>query len=150
MTNSKLRHIGIALTLAGAFTLSTGAYAGSGMLDFKTMDKNGDGKLSPEEHEECAKKMFETMDANKDGNVTAAEMDAAHETIAGKKAHKGEMTSADKIKTIDTNNDGQVSADEHAAGSRKMFGMMDTDHDGAVNKTEMTTGHKKMMKPASK
>ena len=116
--------------------------AASGM---EGMDTNGDGKISPEEHAAGAARMFEAMDANKDGKVTAAEMDAAHEKVTGQKAVKGELTAADKIKVIDADGDGVLTAEEHAAGSRKMFAMMDTDKDGFVSKQELAAGHAKML-----
>jgi Ca2+-binding EF-hand superfamily protein len=113
---------------------------------FKSMDTDGDGKISAAEHVAAAKKMFELMDANKDGKVTAEEMTAAHEKMTGKKAGPGEMSSAEKIKVIDTDGDGALSADEHAAGSKMMFEKMDTNKDGFLTKAEMTAGHKKLMK----
>ena len=86
------------------------------------------------------------MDANRDGKVTAAEMDAAHQRVTGKKAKKTDMSSADKIKVIDTDGDGILTAEEHAAGSRAMFEKMDTDKDGFLTKDELAAGHAQMMK----
>lgn len=113
---------------------------------FKAMDADGDGRLSPDEHAVGAKRMFDTMDANKDGTVTIAEMDAVHKNIPGKEAKSSDLSSVEKIKAVDTNGDGQLSAEEHAAGSRKMFGKMDTDRDGFLSRAELTAGHEKMLK----
>lgn len=44
----------------------------------KTVDTNGDGKLTAEEHAVGSKMMFDKMDANKDGFVGKAELDAGH------------------------------------------------------------------------
>jgi Ca2+-binding EF-hand superfamily protein len=119
--------------------------AGQSMSSFQAMDANHDGKISRDERVAAAKKMFTTMDANKDGKATAAEMDAAHERVTGQKAKKGDMTSAEKIEVIDTDADGILTAEEHAAGSRKMFDTMDADKDGALTETEMTAGHANML-----
>jgi Ca2+-binding EF-hand superfamily protein len=150
MENNKLRSIGMGLSLAGAFFFSWSVQAGSGMADFDILDRNGDGKLSQGEHQENARQMFEAMDANADGTVTAAELEATHELISGKKDQKGRMPVAEMIAVIDTNNDGKISAEEHEAGAKRMFEMLDTDKDGAVTKSEMTAGHKKLMKSTSK
>ena len=115
---------------------------------FESMDTNGDGKISPDEHTAAATRMFEKMDTNADGKVTAAEMTAAKQNLTGKKPAKGEMTSAEKIKTIDTNGDGVLTADEHQAGAQSMFDKMDTDHDGYLTKSEMKAGHEKYMHKA--
>jgi Ca2+-binding EF-hand superfamily protein len=116
------------------------------MSGFQAMDANHDGKVSRDEHAAAARKMFVTMDANKNDKVTAAEMDAAHEKVAGQKAKPGDMTAAEKIKVIDTDADGILTAEEHAAGSRKMFDTMDTDKDGALSEAELAAGHAKMLR----
>jgi Ca2+-binding EF-hand superfamily protein len=112
---------------------------------FNAMDANADGKMSPDEHAAGAKKMFETMDANKDGTVTSGEMETAREKVAGQKSTKASMSSAEKIKVIDTNGDGVLTAEEHAAGSKRMFDKMDTDRDGFLSKEELAAGHEKML-----
>jgi Ca2+-binding EF-hand superfamily protein len=145
------RRMVLGMTAVGGLVIGTSAWAGGddkkggAEHEFSKMDTNGDGKVSADEHAAGAKKMFEMMDANKDGKVTADEMTAAHEQVAGAKAHKTDMTAADKIKMIDTNNDGTVSADEHAEGSKKMFERMDTNKDGFLTKAELSAGHSKMM-----
>ena len=129
---------------AGAQPAADPKSAGDPM--WKTMDANGDGKISPEEHAAGASRMFATMDANGDGRVTAEEMAAAHGKVTGARPAPGEMTAAEKIKVIDTDGDGVLSAAEHTAGSKAMFDRMDTDKDGFLSKAEMAAGHAMKMR----
>ena len=149
MRSNKLNRLtGFALGVAGVFgfaLLPSAAFASNPEARFESMDANGDGKISPDEHTAAASRMFETMDTNADGKVTAAEMTAAKQNLTGKKAEKGELTAAEKIKKVDTNGDGVLTADEHAAGAKTMFDKMDTDHDGYLTKAEVKAGHDKLM-----
>src|SRR5262245_625428 len=133
---------GFALAIAGVcgFGLRSVALADNPEARFESMDANGDGRISPDEHAAEAARMFDKMDANNDGKVTAAEMTAAHQKVTGKKAEKGEMTAAEKIKMLDTNGDGVLTADEHATGAKSMFDKMDTDHDSYLTKAEIKAG----------
>ena len=114
------------------------------------MDTNKDGKVSAEKHAAASKKMFAMMDANRDGKVTATEMTGAYPRFTSKKARKSDMFAAEKIKVIDTDGDGILRAEEHAAGSRVMFGKTDTDKDGFLTKDEIAAGHAQMMKKPSR
>lgn len=51
----------------------------------KTLDTDGDGKLSAAEHAAGSQKMFSASDANGDGSVDAAEMQAAHDRLMTRK-----------------------------------------------------------------
>lgn len=53
----------------------------------RTIDTNGDGVLSAQEHEEGSRRMFGKMDADHDGNLSAGEIDAGHETMMRKKTN---------------------------------------------------------------
>ena len=156
MDQPKLKYLIAGMMAAGALAFAPSARAhdkGGAGHEFKMMDTNGDGKLSPEEHAAGAKKMFEMMDADKDGMVNADEMDAAHEHMMGKKGKhhpKGQMSSADKIKAVDTDGNGTLTAAEHEAGAKKMFEMMDTDKDGFLSKSELAAGHARLMKKPAK
>lgn len=48
---------------------------GGGMGNLMSFDKDGDGKVSPEELPEPMRPMFERMDANADGFIDQAEID---------------------------------------------------------------------------
>lgn len=143
------RFAGLAFGAAGLLGVASPSIAFADQeAGFESTDANGDGKISPDEHAAAASRMFESMDANGDGKVTAAEMTAAHQKMTGKKAAKGEMSAADKIKMFDTNGDGVLTADEHAAAARTMFDKMDTDQDSYLTKAEVKAGHEKYMHKA--
>ena len=136
--------------MLASLAFGAGPKAGKAGAEFAAMDANKDGKVSAEEHAAASKKMFDMMDASRDGKVTAAEMTAAHQRVTGKKAKKSDMSSTDKIKMIDTDGDGILTAEEHAGGSRTMFGKMDTDKDGFLTKDEIAVGHAQMLKKPSR
>jgi Ca2+-binding EF-hand superfamily protein len=116
------------------------------VTEFKAMDANGDGKVTREEHAKAARGTFERMDANRDGKVSAAEMDGAHQAIAGNNAGSNELSAMEKIKAFDQDADGMLTAAEHAYGSRSMFEKMDVNHDGTLTPDEMAAGHAAMLK----
>jgi Ca2+-binding EF-hand superfamily protein len=157
MSSNRLKGFALALAAAGGFALPSIVSADNekGSADnnegrFESMDTNDDGKISIDEHGAAATKMFNTMDANKDGRVTASEMEAAHKEITGKKAMKGEMTAAEKIRVIDSDGDGVLTEEEYLAGAKSMFEKMDTNQDGFLSKAEVKAGQQKYMprKPA--
>lgn len=156
-------------TLAVAASAWAGNPGHPGHDKFKSMDANGDGTVSADEHANAAKSMFDRMDADRDGNVTAAEMDGGPKTMGDaaehppgqhgamdRKAHQGGhgmhhgMSAADKIAKMDTNGDGVLSASEHASGAQAKFSEWDTDRSGGLSKQEMDAGHAMMKsdKPA--
>lgn len=117
----------------------------SSAAEFRRMDTNKDGRVSPEEHAIGAQQMFADMDINKDGKVTFAEMDGAHGGVEGAKANPHAISSAEKIKMIDTDGDGVLSAEEHRIGAAGMFGKMDTGKDGFLSMDEIAAGHRAML-----
>jgi Ca2+-binding EF-hand superfamily protein len=116
--------------------------------EMKLMDTNQDGKISAAEHAASAQQMFQGMDANQDNRVTVEEMDATqttHDAAHGAPGKGRELSSAEKMKAIDANGDGALTAQEHAAGSKKVFTKMDGDKDGNLNVGEIRAGHQTLM-----
>lgn len=122
------------------------AVPSSAEAELQMMDTDKDGKVSASEHALGAKAMFDAMDKDKNAVVTAAEMDSVQKSTSRPgETPPGKLSSAEKIKVIDTNHDGNLSAEEHVAGSQKMFTMMDADKDGALTAAELDAGHKLML-----
>lgn len=151
MNAIKIRYI-----LAGGLALVVlpGAFAGHPVGSepytmFKSMDTDGDGKLTRAEYVAGSKQLFADMDTDRDGQVTVAEMTALYAMKTGQPAKAGEPTAGEMaaqiIKLNDTNKDGRLSADEHAAGDEAMFIKLDTNKDGWLSESECEAG-KKMMK----
>ena len=55
----------------------------------KSLDTDGDGKLSAAEHDAGAAKMFTDMDGDKDGSLSKAEMDMGHDKMKADSGHAG-------------------------------------------------------------
>ena len=72
------------------------------------------------------------------GLVAAAAVTASAQGVAG--AAKAAAVDAE-MKAMDTNGDGRLSAEEHAAGTAKMFEAMDANRDGKVTAAEMDAAH---------
>jgi hypothetical protein len=81
-----------------------------------SLDKNGDGVISPEEREQAreerATRMRDRLDLNHDGKLTPDEVAATGSS------HRGPQF--DDPKALDTNNDGEISPDELQAGMREL------------------------------
>lgn len=132
------------MALLCMLALSGAAAANDPADKFKTMDANGDGMVTSDEHAAGARTMFTRMDADGDGNVTTTEMDASHRMKAGAKADKARMSSSEKITAMDTNGDGALSASEHETGAQAKFSEMDTDGNGSLSRQEVAAGHAAM------
>jgi Ca2+-binding EF-hand superfamily protein len=144
-------HPAAAMLLAATAFVSIAAQAtpvavrtGPVHTEMNLMDANSDGKLTRDEHANGAQRMFQAMDADKDGRVVAAEMEAAHQRVTGEKTQPGAMPAAEKIRAIDSNGDGALTAEEHAAGSRRMFEAMDINRDSQLTFPELAAGHRRL------
>ena len=88
MSSFKLsRWAGLAFGIAGVcgFVVPSVAFADQ-EARFESMDTDGDGRISPDEHAAAASRMFEKMDTDHDGYLTRAEVKAGHEKYMHRKA----------------------------------------------------------------
>ncbi len=99
----------------------------------RQLDRNGDGRVSREEHADVARQMFHAMDADHNGEVTAIEMDAIRRDLYG----ADRTAAAREIAQVDSNHDGLLAAEEHAASTAVIFDQIDRDHDGFLTLDEL-------------
>ena len=148
----KLSGIGLAAVLglgAPAVALA-GDDAGS---KFKSMDTNGDGKISEDEFEAVTDRKFVEMDSNRDGRVTVMEIDNYKARVDKEKPAKGwdtRYSSSEQVKKLDTNGDGSLTEAEFEAGADAKFEAMDTNDDDYLSKTEWEAGIAKAHKASGK
>jgi len=126
---------------------------------FTKMDSNQDGRVTATEMDAASPMMKHHKDAHAPGATTARNEDGLAKENAADKSyteagkaydqdskHSGKMMSSrEKIAMMDMNNDGALTAQEHAAGSKKMFTKMDKDSDGTLTAQEVRDGHRSMM-----
>lgn len=124
-----------------AVAASASAPARGQMVErFKTLDTNGDGKLSRAEVQAAPglAGKFDDIDTNRDGEITPQELRAYHQ------AHRGGAAAAKggalgPLSKLDANGDGYLSRDEVAGHPRLAadFDQLDTDHDGRLSPAEL-------------
>jgi hypothetical protein len=115
---------------------------------FKRMDVDSDGKLTPADRDAArtrmADTMFERLDADRNGaisrdewNAGAARLAAAHQG-AGRRGMHGRpgMRGAGFIARADGNDDGAVTLDELRARALARFDRADADKDGKISAAE--------------
>lgn len=121
---------------------------GSGMA---RADGDGDGRVSKAEFIARADERFATLDKNGDGQLSPDEMPqprgmAAAGTDAspppgrggGMRDKMGARMRGRMIDRLDTNHDGMISRDEFRAQTIERFDRIDMNHDGFLDQNEMT------------
>jgi Ca2+-binding EF-hand superfamily protein len=106
---------------------------------FKEQDKNGDGKVTPDEFPGPAE-VFKARDANGDGALTLDEVEKA-----GMEPRPG-AGRKERFARMDADKDGKLSPTEFLGGA-EMFKAMDKDADGFLTPEELDTIRGKGKKP---
>ena len=125
------------------------ALAGGGKDEhIRSIDTDGDGRISALEYAEGAALTFTRMDVDHDSRVTATEMQAQLATLdhGGKDdspaSSDTQPAAVKKIAMMDSNGDGTLTAKELATGEQQTFDELDGDHDGSLTAREMHEGER--------
>lgn len=120
---------------------------------FRSIDKNSDGLISPDEAAARRERMFTTMAGKGTGDLTLEKFALPpHPETIGKKGndHKGfqdlrytglQARKKHQFKVMDQNNDGKVTKEEFLAGGKKRFQESDLDKDGFLSAWEYNHQH---------
>lgn len=102
----------------------------------KEAEGNADGGITAEKHAASASKRFEMMDKDRNGKITPDEIEASHGAESIVWANHPE-SAAEKIRSLDSNHDGVLSPSEYSVGSQRMFRILDVDGNGVLTPSEM-------------
>lgn len=110
---------------------------------FARADTNKDGAISREEAQARFNQRFDAMDKNHDGKVTPEEMRASRDGARAERTGQMQARMDDYFKRVDTNHDGRLSRDEVNANMPRLardFDRLDANHDGQLTQDEIRAG----------
>ena len=112
----------------------------------KTIDADGDGKLSLDEALEDAKKRFAKVDANGDGKLEKQELKPVLDAAVKQFPALAKIV-PQELTATDTNEDHLLSLDEVIEKQKKDFARADADGDGKIDSRELMRAVAKLLKP---
>lgn len=113
--------------------VGAGGMSGDFEQQFKMLDRNGDGKLSPQEVPNP--QFFKHMDTNGDGVVSKDEAKVAFAQLQAMQRAELRMSDEERFKQLDRDGDGKLSPKELPVP--EVFKRLDANGDGAVTLTEI-------------
>lgn len=120
---------------------------------FKTLDKNGDGKLSSDEIRNASDSLA-GLDKDGDGSITVAELGRTRPRalagLGGGGANADPARVWQRLIANDKNKDGKLSEDEMPERLQQAFSRLDQNGDGYVDETEFKTGLERLRSALSR
>ncbi len=102
----------------------------------KSMDKNGDGRISRTEASEELKMFFEHYDLNKNGKIDEKEAAPIASYVNREKPGSKGLSAQQIISLLDRNADGKLSKDEASKEIKPYFEYIDKNQDGLIDAVE--------------
>ena len=106
------------------------------------LDTAGNGYITQDEFVAAAQKRFARLDKNGDGKLTPDELASRWGRAAKAQANGGgkfAQYAQQRFEKIDANHDGVISADEYVAAAKTLYAQLDTQHNGKVTASEIAT-----------
>jgi Ca2+-binding EF-hand superfamily protein len=108
----------------------------------KHLDTAGNGYVTQDEFIAAAQRRFARLDKNGDGKLTPDELTASrwdHGAAQGGQSRPLPPSAQARFAKADTNHDGVVTIDEYVAAAKALYAQLDTQHNGKVSASEIAT-----------